>query len=175
MTTMDTNYRLGIVDELQERRHRLASIRPRPSPRFLPTPRPAPQKPEPKADPTPLNSSTILRYVADNFDVTVDNLLEAGRLKRVSRARFAAYWLVRQLLGYSFPDTAYCLGKKDHTSSIHGVARAIHLHLTDDRWRQQYERAKRACLAHQSGSHPPLGEPDAAGEPCPKHAPGGTP
>ncbi len=175
MTHMDVSYRLGLVDESRERRarvlgansqavvDRIVGVPPRYAAKVAPPPPKPTAPPKAKIPHGALKSSTILAYVSVSFGVSVDNLLEKGRLRRTCMARFAAYWLIRELLGYSYPDTAYCLGRTDHTSSIHGVTRAIDLHLTNDKWRQRYQRARSACLLHQSGPVPisPDAGPDA--------------
>jgi len=74
----------------------------------------------------------IIRRVAGAFGVTVAELKSKSRYRRVTEPRFAAYWLLRKHrtaagLQRSYPEIGRMMGGKDHSSVIHGEARAMEI------------------------------------------------
>lgn len=78
-----------------------------PVPRLIEKPKPGP--------------SRIIAMVAERRGLTVDDLLGPSRLRPVAYARHEAMWELRQRTKLSLPDIARRLGRKDHTTALHGV------------------------------------------------------
>lgn len=66
-------------------------------------------------------SKDIIAEVAARHDLTVDELLCASIKRRFTHPRQEAMWEIRQRTRLSFPQIAEKLGRKDHTTIIHGV------------------------------------------------------
>ena len=74
--------------------------------------------------PVPLSvmEDAIINAVALVFGVSIEALKGSGRTRRVSMARHAAMYLLRELLSeLTLKDVGGLLGGKDHTTVIHGV------------------------------------------------------
>jgi chromosomal replication initiator protein len=73
----------------------------------------------------------IVEDAARLTGLTYVSIVGRGRKAELSFARFAVIWVARKAHGYSFPRIARALGGRDHTSIIHGEARAIALRADD--------------------------------------------
>lgn len=76
------------------------------------------------------DAENIIRRTAAAFGLTVEQLRSPHRFRKFTEPRFAAYWLLRKHLTVggrqrSFPEIGRLLGGKDHSSVMHGIARAI--------------------------------------------------
>jgi len=63
----------------------------------------------------------VLHLVADEFGVTVDELVGRRRFARICRARHTAALLLREQLGLSYPKIGQELGGRDHATAHHAV------------------------------------------------------
>ena len=63
----------------------------------------------------------IVLEVAEEFAVTVLELVSHRRTGFIAAARQAYFWLARELTGHSFPAMARYLGNRNHTTAMHGV------------------------------------------------------
>lgn len=77
--------------------------------------------------PQPINKIQIKRYVADKYELTVEDLEGESRARRIAHPRQEAMWMMRQIVRedgtwrYSLPDIGRSLGCRDHTTVLHGV------------------------------------------------------
>ncbi len=67
-----------------------------------------------------LTTAGIKRVVADHFDVTIAELDGKCREWRIVFPRFVAYWLVRELMGFTLVEIGRQFGK-DHGSVLNGI------------------------------------------------------
>ena len=63
-----------------------------------------------------------LRVISETHGVGMDELFSANRTRRVSRARWHAFDLLRSDMHWSFPRIAQFFGV-DHTTVLHGISR----------------------------------------------------
>lgn len=80
----------------------------------------------------PFSGEDIIRRTAAAFGLTVEQLRSPCRLRKFTEPRFAAYWLLRKHptsggRQRSFPEIGRLLGGKDHSSVMHGIARAVEI------------------------------------------------
>ncbi len=75
--------------------------------------------PEEKAEPEELTVSAIKEAVADNYDLTTDDLEGKSRKKEIARARHIAIYLARELTESSFPALGKKFGGRDHSTVMH--------------------------------------------------------
>lgn len=62
---------------------------------------------------------TVARVVAEEFNVTVDQIRGQSRIKKLIIPRFAFYYLSYKH-GHSLPKIGIWCGGRDHTSVLHG-------------------------------------------------------
>lgn len=79
----------------------------------------APPEPEPIKLPDCGKRHEVFRIVAEHFDVSVPELLGAGRCKRFVAPRHIAMYILVNGLGFSMPMTGRFMGNKDHTTVLH--------------------------------------------------------
>lgn len=87
-------------------------------------------------------TDNVLRRVARAFDLSLEDLKSGAKRWEVSHPRFAAFLILREDYGLSFPVIGRRVGGLDHTSVMHGVRRAKELLRTDPDFRAAYERAR---------------------------------
>lgn len=75
------------------------------------------------ADRRPVTVKEIKSLVSELFSVPVEDLDSANRSSRVSSARQVAMSLSREFTNLSLPAIAEAMGRKDHTTVLHGIAR----------------------------------------------------
>lgn len=73
--------------------------------------------------PRGLTVEGIKRKVALHYNLKLEDLVSASRLRSLARPRQVAMYLARKLTGRSFPDIGSRFGKRDHTTVIHAVRR----------------------------------------------------
>ena len=69
----------------------------------------------------PPTLETVLGVVSRHYGVKVAQMCGPGRVKALSRPRFVAMWMLRQL-GLSYPQIAVALGRTDHSTAHSAVA-----------------------------------------------------
>lgn len=84
----------------------------------------------------------IVEAVAAAFEVAPDGVFSRRRSWDLTRPRYAAYRLL-QARNLSTTRIGMLL-KRDHTTVVHGLRRALELHDRDLDWRRRYEIAKAA-------------------------------
>lgn len=127
--------------------------------RPMPVPLPTPPKPEPapverirvmvrhdyetpkrKAIPAEL-PIRIIAAVADEFGITVDQMLAKGNFAYLSTARFVAIGLIMEMTRTSYPAIGRRLGGRDHTTIINGKKRIDEL-LQSEAFRNRFDQIK---------------------------------
>jgi chromosomal replication initiator protein len=66
-----------------------------------------------------INPQQVVKCVAEFFEINPQELLNKSRRKEVVLPRQIAMFLMRDMLGMSYPDIGDKLGKRDHTTAIH--------------------------------------------------------
>ncbi len=74
--------------------------------------------------------ASIVEIVSRVTEVTITVLLSKDRHTHITRARFAAYYVLRSK-GFSFPVIGTCLGERDHTTAMAGYKKAVELFAKD--------------------------------------------
>lgn len=75
--------------------------------------------------------SGIVAYVADYFDLSVEDILSHRRPKKVATPRHIAMYLARELTLCSLPEIGRRIGGRDHTTALYGIRRAERLKESD--------------------------------------------
>ena len=78
-----------------------------------------------------LTVDKIQRAVADEFGVTLDDMVSKRRARAVARPRQVAMYLCKTMTKRSLPDIGRRFGGRDHTTVMHAVKRIIELMATD--------------------------------------------
>lgn len=89
--------------------------------------------------PRALTARNIVECVAEAWGIRPEHLISAGRRYAVSRPRAACYRLMKQWLRMSFPHIGQWLGKRDHSSALHGYRRSFLFYETLPDWRARYD------------------------------------
>lgn len=69
----------------------------------------------------PFRAERIIRQVAEEFGLTVDELKSPERTRRVAYPRFKAMYRLKTETELSLPAIGRRLGGRDHTTVLHGV------------------------------------------------------
>jgi hypothetical protein len=163
--------RLGIIEEAAERRAKYgrfaykppvvpapADVRPQV---IAPPSRVKPMRITPHGqvrttgiDPTAarIRAREILLAVAEVWETRLDALIGPYRGRSVVWPRYAAYRLIKQRLSYSTPLIGRLIGDRDHTTIMHGLARAKALMQEEPEWRARY-RLVEAILDGEAVRH----------------------
>lgn len=103
------------------------------------------QPPRPKVKPAPhrvvITPHRVLVAVAEAFGVTAGDLYSPSRLRRYAYPRFVAMVLLYQGTGRSTFWVGKQVGNRDHTTVLHGLAKAKRLMATYPDYRCRYEAA----------------------------------
>lgn len=75
----------------------------------------------------------ILKVVADNFDISIDDLKGNSRRREISWARQIGMYLMRQHTSLSLPRIGEEFGGKDHTTVIYSCDKITQLHQSRSR------------------------------------------
>lgn len=71
------------------------------------------------------NAKSVVRIVskvcAHQFNVDAAEITKAKRTKQIVLARHAAFWICKEVTQWSLPEVGRRLGKKDHTTILHGI------------------------------------------------------
>lgn len=85
----------------------------------------------------------IVQFVADKFKTTPVMLMSQRRTHNVLWPRFIAMYLARELTFRSLPEIGRALGRRDHTTVLHGVRRVKARMETDAEFKEQVEGYQR--------------------------------
>jgi chromosomal replication initiator protein len=72
-----------------------------------------------------ISANNVVKSVADFFELSQEDLVNRSRRKEVIEPRQIAAFLLRDLLGMSYPDIGERLGKRDHTTAIHSYEKIL--------------------------------------------------
>ena len=78
-----------------------------------------------------LGTEGIVRDVGDYYGVSLVRLRGSERHRSVAHARAVAMYLVRSLLGLSYPEIGSLFGNRDHSTAIAAVRKISSLRLKD--------------------------------------------
>lgn len=84
-----------------------------------------------------LDPQSILKMVADAFNVTVDQILARDRSRQVALPRQIAMYLLREEAQISLPQIGEAIGGRDHTTVMYACDKVSELLEQDDRLRRQ--------------------------------------
>ena len=89
---------------------------------------------------TPFKKTTyqsILKSVADFYNISVNDIVKRSRKKEVVRPRQICMFLLREETKYSFPEIGSKLGNRDHSTIIHGYEKIKIEEDADQRTKQE--------------------------------------
>ena len=66
-----------------------------------------------------IRMATVAKVIAEEFNVTVEQIKSPSRVRRIIIPRFSFYWLSYKY-GHSLPKIAAWTGGRDHTTVLHG-------------------------------------------------------
>ncbi|HPW34145.1 MAG TPA: chromosomal replication initiator protein DnaA [Candidatus Paceibacterota bacterium] len=72
-----------------------------------------------------INPQQVIKCVAEFFEIGFQDLINKSRRKEVVLPRQIAMFLMRDMLGMSYPDIGDRLGKRDHTTAIHSYEKIL--------------------------------------------------
>jgi chromosomal replication initiator protein len=87
----------------------------------------------------------VLQAVGVYFDLKRSDLIGAGRQRKVAAPRHLAMYIVRKLIGLSYPEIGEEFGGRDHTSGMHGVKKIEASIETDAKLRNLANYLMRQC------------------------------
>ena len=67
----------------------------------------------------------VIKHVSQFFEISNADLLNKSRRKEVVLPRQVAMFLLRDMLGMSYPDIGEKMGKRDHTTAIHSYEKIV--------------------------------------------------
>lgn len=79
-----------------------------------------------------INPNHVLKSVAQFFEVSQSDLTNKSRRKEIVLPRQITMFLLRDMLGMSYPDIGDKMGKRDHTTAIHSFEK-ISRQITSDK------------------------------------------
>jgi len=79
-----------------------------------------------------INPQQVIKCVAEFFEISPQDLINKSRRKEVVLPRQIAMFLMRDMLGMSYPDIGDKIGKRDHTTAIHSFEK-INREMTKDK------------------------------------------
>ncbi len=68
-----------------------------------------------------INPNQVIKAVADYYEVSQNDLVGRCRQKSIVEPRQITMYLLRDILGLSYPDIGQKLGKRDHTTAIYAT------------------------------------------------------
>lgn len=96
---------------------------------------------------------TIANLTAKAFDTNLDALCGQSRSPRHCKARYAIWLLTRELFpSVSLSILGSIVGGKDHSTVLHGLARATHFLETDRDFVKRVERARKLIAEWRPGA-----------------------
>lgn len=87
----------------------------------------------------------VMQTVADHFEVDPAELRGARRLKHIVRARQISMYLIRKLMGISFPELGRIFGGKDHSTVLYAVNKIDELQRVNKDMKQLLITLKEKC------------------------------
>ena len=81
----------------------------------------------------------IMKTVAENFDITVEEMKGKKRDKKYTNARHIAIYIAHELTDYTFMDLGNEFGGRDHSSIMHANNKIMEMIKTDQNFKQMIE------------------------------------
>lgn len=78
------------------------------------------QQPAKKASP-----DKIIKAVSNFYEVLSSDIISKSRRKKIIEPRQVTVYLLREILGMSYPDIGEIIGKRDHTTAIHSYEKIL--------------------------------------------------
>lgn len=100
-----------------------------------------------KARPKHLSARAVVEKTAKYFQVPLEDVLGPKRDKEIVLPRQVAMFLMRSELHLSFPKIAHELGRKDHTTAIHGIDKMQKEQVVDEELRLHIQTIKERLYA----------------------------
>ena len=72
-----------------------------------------------------MTPNQIIGAVANFFEVLPEDISNHSRRKKVIEPRQISIFLLREILGMSYPDIGEKIGKRDHTTAIHSYEKIL--------------------------------------------------
>lgn len=80
----------------------------------------------------------VQRVVAEHFRISIDDILSAGRMQKITVPRQIAIYLVKKILPTkSLPEIGRVFGGRDHTTCLHAVRKIAAQVCTDQKLRTE--------------------------------------
>lgn len=96
----------------------------------------------------------VQRVACEYFGVTREQLLGRKRSQNIALCRQVAMYLVRDLLGLSYPQIGQSFGGRDHTTALYACDKLAALYDEDDTIRQQIIEVKNRLAGRPSSATP---------------------
>ena len=93
-----------------------------------------------------LRAPVIVQAVADAFNISTNDIISQRRHQSIMGARFAAYWLARELTSYSLPKIGEIMGRRDHTTIMHGITKCERRQKDDPIYRNRVADARQKIV-----------------------------
>src|SRR5699024_4476195 len=79
----------------------------------------------PNSKPKKITVKNIMKFIAEQYNVTVEEILSRKRTKTIAYPRQVAMYLSRELTDLSLPKIGQEFGNRDHTTVIHAHKKII--------------------------------------------------
>lgn len=96
----------------------------------------------------------ILSVVADFYEITINDLKSARRSIHICLPRHICCFLMKDLTLLSYPQMGASLGRRDHTTIIHGVQKITKMIFEEDRIADEIELLKIKILELMQARNP---------------------
>lgn len=94
---------------------------------------------DPESKRKSINTSTILKKVAKEFDVSSTDLKGPRRTKDIALARQVCMYILREEFGYKLQEISSVLKRKDHTTAIHAIDKIQSMSQSNVTFKEQIE------------------------------------
>lgn len=91
--------------------------------------------------------STILKNVAKNYDVSINEIKSKKRFKDISIARAVAFFLMKKLSDCSLQAIGGFIGGRDHSTVIHAINKIEELMICDHAFKKKIEMIEQRILS----------------------------
>ena len=88
----------------------------------------------------------IAEIVSEYYGLRTSEVFSHRRNRQFVHARFVVYFFCRELLSKSYPEIARRLGRRDHTTIMHGIKRVIQMLETDEKLASDIENTRKILL-----------------------------
>src|SRR5699024_10942744 len=79
----------------------------------------------PNSKPKKITVKNIMKFIAEQYNVTVEEILSRKRTKKIAYPRQVAMYLARELTDLSLPKKGQEFGNRDHTTVIHAQKKLV--------------------------------------------------